>query len=132
VAYLKLLANPNDNESLSILKAKNKNLYYAYKFQTAAKKNDKKLFQEVLNKSNDPYLKDLSDYQISSLDGKKSDIEKYINDVKPGLLKNMALLEDAYLLLKENKKDEAKLKLSMIEVDSPLRSVAVNFEHYIK
>jgi len=131
-AYLKLLSNPNDTQALSTLKSKNLNLYYAYKFQMASKKDDKALFKEVINNSKDDYLKDLSNYQISSLDKKKSEIDSYIDNSKVGLLKNMALLEDAYLLLKENKKDEAKLKLSMIEVNSPLRSIAVNLEHYIK
>jgi len=131
-AYLKLLSHPNDTQALAVLKSKNQNLYYAYKFQQATKKNDKSLFKEVINNSKDNYLKDLSSYQISSIDNKKSEIDAYIDNSKVGLLKNMALLEDAYLLLKKNKKNEAKLKLSMIEVNSPIRSIAVNLEHYIK
>lgn len=131
-AYLKLLDNPNDTKAAEVLKSKNEHLYYAFKFQMAAKKNDKNLFKEIIDKSNDPYLKDLSKYQIASLDKKRDEIDSYANNSKPGLLKNMALLEDAYLLLKDNKKDEAKVKLSMIEVDSPLRSIAVNLEHFIK
>ncbi len=131
-AYLKLLSNPGDSEAKSILKSKNKNLYYAYEFQTANKKNDKSLFKEIINSSKDENLKDLASYQIASIDGKQDEISSYINNSKVALLKNMALLDEAYLLLKQGKKSEAKMKLSLIEVNSPLRSVASNLEHFIK
>ena len=131
-AYLKLIKNPNDTQAADILKSKNINLYYAYKLQVASKNSDKNVLKEVKTKAKDEYISDLADYQLASLSKKSGELNRYIDDSKAGLVKNFALLEDAYLLLKSNKKDQAKIKLSSIEVDSPLKDVAKNLEHYIK
>ncbi len=132
IAYLKLLSNPKDMKALAVLKKTNKNLYYAYEFQLASQSNNKKIFNEVIKNSNDSYLKDLSIYQISSLDNDKNKIESYINNAKIGLLKNMALLEDAFLLLKKKNFNQAKIKLSMIDVDSPVKNIANELGHFSK
>ena len=131
-AYLKLIKNPNDTQAADILKSKNINLYYAYKLQVASKNSDKNILKSVKINAKDKYIADLADYQLASLSKKSDELNRYIDDSKAGLVKNFALLEDAYLLLKENKKDQAKIKLSSIEVDSPLKDVAKNLEHYIK
>ena len=131
-AYLKLIKNPNDTDAAKILKDKNINLYYAYRLQVASKKNDTDIFKEVKDNAKDKYLSDLASYQLASLSKKSDKLNDYIDNSKAGLLKNFALLEDAYLLLKEKKKDQAKIKLSSIEVDSPLKNIAKNLEHYIK
>ncbi len=132
LAYLKLLSNPNDTKALKTLKEKNINLYYAYRLQIGSKNNDKKILEDVKSNAKDRYLSDLANYQISSLSGKDSSLENYINNSKAGLLKNFALLQDAYLLLKEKKNQQAKLKLSLIEVDSPIKDIAKNLEYFIK
>ncbi len=132
IAYLKLLSNPKDTKALAVLKKTNKNLYYAYEFQLASQSNNKEIFNKVVKNSNDPYLKDLSVYQISSLDSDKNKIESYINNTKIGLLKNMALLEDAFLLLKKKNFNQAKIKLSMIDVDSPVKNIADELGHFSK
>jgi hypothetical protein len=131
-AYLKLLKNPNNNQAANILKNKEAKLYYAYEFQLASKNNNKTIFKEIIKNSNDKYLSDLSTYQLSSLDGNKNEINSYINNSKEGLLKNLALLENAFLLLKNKKFKQAKIKLSSIEIDSPLRNVAKNLNHFAK
>ena len=131
-AYLKLIKNPNDTDAAKILKDKNINLYYAYRLQVASKKNDTDIFKEVKDNAKDKYLSDLASYQLASLSKKSDKLNDYIDNSKAGLLKNFALLEDAYLLLKEKKKEQAKIKLSSIEVDSPLKNIAKNLEHYIK
>ncbi len=131
-AYLKLIKNPDDADAAKILKDKNINLYYAYRLQVASKKNDTNILKEVKDNAKDKYLSDLASYQLASLSKKSDKLNDYIDNSKAGLLKNFALLEDAYLLLKEKKKDQAKIKLSSIEVDSPLKNIAKNLEHYIK
>ena len=131
-AYLKLVKNPNDTDAAKTLKDKNINLYYAYRLQVASKKNDIEIFKDVKNSAKDKYLVDLASYQLASLSKKSDKLNDYIDNSKAGLLKNFALLEDAYLLLKQKKKDQAKIKLSSIEVDSPLKNIAKNLEHYIK
>ncbi len=131
-AYLKLIQNPNNKQALKTLKNKNIKLYYAYEFQIASKTNNKKLLKEIIQQSNDKILKDLATYQLASIDKNQKGLESYINNAKIGLLRNMAILEDAFLLLKNKKIDQAKNKLSLIEVDSPLESIAKNLEHFSK
>ncbi len=132
IAYLKLMQNPNNKQALKTLKNKNIKLYYAYEFHLAAKTNNKQLLKEVTKQSNDKILKDLAQYQLASIDKNQKELETYVNNSKIGLLRNMALLEDAFLLLKNNKIDQAKIKLSLIEVDSPLNNIAKNLEHFSK
>ncbi len=131
-AYLKLIKDPNDTSAAKVLKEKNIKLYYAYRLQVASKKSDVNIFKEVKDGAKDEYLSDLAAYQLASLSKKSDDLNSYIDNSKAGLLKNFALLQDAYLLLKDGKKDQAKIKLSSIEIDSPLKNIAKNLEYYIK
>ena len=131
-AYLKLIKDPNDTSAAKVLKEKNIKLYYAYRLQVASKKSDVNIFKEVKDGAKDEYLSDLAAYQLASLSKKSNDLNSYIDNSKAGLLKNFALLQDAYLLLKDGKKDQAKIKLSSIEIDSPLKNIAKNLEYYIK
>ena len=131
-AYLKLIKDPNDTSAAKVLKEKNIKLYYAYRLQVASKKSDVNIFKEVKDGAKDEYLSDLAAYQLASLSKKSDDLNSYIDNSKVGLLKNFALLQDAYLLLKDGKKDQAKIKLSSIEIDSPLKNIAKNLEYYIK
>ena len=132
IAYLKLIKNPKDSETINALKEKNINLYYAFKLQISSKNGDIEGLKEVKNSAKDLYLSDLAEYQLASIDKKQSALDGYLDDSKAGLLKNFALLEDAYLLLKEKKNNQAKMKLSSIELDSPLKNTANILEHYIK
>lgn len=131
-AYFKLTQNPNNKKALKVLKNKNIKLYYAYEFQIASKTNNKKLLKKIIQQSNNKILKDLAKYQLASIDKNQKEIEGYIDNSKIGLLRNMALLEDGFLLLKEKKVNQARVKLSLIEVDSPLNSIAKNLEHFSK
>ncbi len=131
-AYLKLIKNPNNKKALKTLKNKNIRLYDAYEFHLAVNNNNKKLLKEITQQPNDKILKDLAKYQLASIDKSQKELEAYIDNAKIGLLKNMALLEDGFLLLKEKKVDQAKVKLSLIEVDSPLNNIAKNLEHFSK
>ncbi len=132
MAYLKLIKNPKDMQAQKVLKKKDINLYYAYKLQIASKNADTDTLKEIKNNAKDIYISDLAAYQLASLSKKQEKLSTYINDSKAGLLKNFALLEDAYLLLKDKKNDQAKIKLSSIELDSPLKNIAKNLEHFIK
>lgn len=132
IAYLKLVKNPKDSKAAKTLKEKNINLYYAYKLQVSSKNGDTKALEEIKKNAKDIYISDLADYQLASLSKQQAKLNGYIDSSKAGLLKNFALLEDAYLLLKQKKNDQAKIKLSSIELDSPLKNIAKNLEHFIK
>ncbi len=127
-AYLTLLNNPNDEIAKTTLESKNPNLYNLYLFQKAIKDKDNTLLSEVANK-NILVFSDLAKYNLASTSKDINLLSNY-SISKDALLKDLAFFEEAYLLLKSNKINEAKLKLSMIELTSPMKKVSNLLEHY--
>ena len=121
-AYNILLTNPNDTQSETVLKNKNERLYNFYRFQKALKSNDIKLLKELAEYKKDPVISDLSAYQLAQLENK--------DDASSELLAGFVALQEGYKLLKEDKIEEAKLKFAQIDLNSPLKNVAKNLEHY--
>ena len=121
-AYNKLLKDPNDDVSKMLLKDKNERLYNFYRFQTALESNDIKTLKELSEYKKDPIISDLASYQLSSAEGKIA--------TKSELLSGFIALEEGYELLKKDKIKEAKLKFAQIDLNSPLKNVSNNLEHY--
>ncbi len=128
-AYLKLQSHPDDQAALKTLKSKNPALYRAWEFHRAVKSDDIGRLSALSAQIKDPILKDLLTYQIDSL--KRSDLERYTLE-QDALLKEFALLQEAYLQLDQGKLKEAKETLAQISPDSPLQRLAQALEHYIK
>jgi flagellar basal body-associated protein FliL len=121
-AYNKVLANSEDQASLKILKDKNERLYNFYKFQIALESNDAAALKELALYTKDPVISDLAAYQLSGLENK--------NAAKSELLRGFNILQEGYKLISENKIEEAKLKFAQIDLNSPLKNIANNLEHY--
>lgn len=121
-AYEKLIKNPNDKQSLAVLKDKNSDLYRVYMFQEAIKTGDIQKLKEILKDKDSGILADISKYQLAQIQNSKA--------VDSELLKGFSLLEEGFDLLKENKITKAKLKFSQIDPNSPLYNVVKNLEHY--
>ncbi len=128
-AYLTLLKNPGDKKAMETLKEKNPNLYMVFLFQEAIKKNSPEAFEKILSALKDENLKDIALYQIASLKADKQALDSY-SMRKEALLKDFALLDEGYLLLKEGKIKEGKEKLSMISLSSPLQNLVQSLSHY--
>lgn len=121
-AYQVLLKDANNNQALETLKQKNSKLYALYQFEQATQKADvEKLKLLAANKEN-PIISDLATYQLAQL--QKSGLQS------SEMLKGLVLLEEGYALLQENKIEEARLKFTQIDVNSPLKQIAKNLEHY--
>lgn len=121
-AYNKLLVNSNDQESLKVLKDKNERLYNFYKFKIALESSDITSLKELAAYTKDPVISDLAAYQLSGLENK--------NESKSELLKGFNILQEGYKLILENKTEEAKLKFAQIDLNSPLKNISNNLEHY--
>ena len=127
IAYAKLLSDPSDKDALNTLKSKNPRLYDLYLFKESVKSKDISKLNSLKSSLKDPVLKDLLTYQSNSISQK--DLDSY--SLKEGaILKELALYESAYLLLKSGKIKEADKKLDMISQQSPLYNLAQNLKNY--
>ena len=126
-AYVKVLKDPSDSTAIAKLKDSNPALYELFIFQDAMKTDNIETLNNISGEIKDPVLKDLLSYQKASLEQK--DLDAY-SIKSSSILKNMALLENGYLLLEKGKIEEAKLSLMSIPEDSQLKSVADALIHY--
>jgi len=121
-AFQELLKDAHNQKALETLKQKNQKLYEMFTFEQAIKNGDVEMLKKLSLSKENLILADLAGYQLSQLD--KSALRK------SELLSGLVLLEEGYNLLKENKIDEARLKFTQIEVNSPFKQIAKNLEHY--
>lgn len=121
-AYAMLLTDATNENALRILKEKNGTLYELLMFQTAVAKGDAESLKQLSIQSKNPIITDLISYQLGQTQ------EGVLP--KSELFSGMVLLQEGYALLKENKVADAKVKFAQIEVNSPLKQIAQNLEHY--
>ena len=122
-AYNALLKDSGDTAALTTLKESNPKLYEMYLFKTSMESKDVAVLEKNKASVTDPILQNLLTYQISSLNEK-------VTALDAGVAKEFALLQEGYLLLKENKIKEAGAKFDQIPADSTLRSTVENLKHY--
>lgn len=122
IAYATLLKNPKDTQALESLKSNDERLYNLFIFTQAANADDKSELEKLSKLKDDSILADLATYQLQSENGE--------SDTKSELLRGMALLHAGYKLLLDGKINEAKLQFAQIGVNSPLKNIANNLEHY--
>ena len=122
-AYLIVLKNPADSANLSILKNNNKKLYEVYQFQMALKNGNKDIDSGV------DFLSDLSIYYKATNGKDINQLNDYSLSSK-ALLKDVAIFNEAYLLMKDNKIDEAKNRLSLISNESSIKELSNMLLHY--
>ncbi|RUM45210.1 MAG: hypothetical protein DSY46_03475 [Hydrogenimonas sp.] len=127
-AFLTLQKNPSDEKALATLKKENPALAELVLLQQATKKGDLKVL-ETLTASHDHLVADLSRYHLSVW---KSDAEaiKAYRMQSEALLRDFAIFDEAYLLMKAGKVAEGKERLKLIAENSPLKAVAKMLEHY--
>jgi hypothetical protein len=119
-AYLTLQKDANNQEALATLKAENPALFELYSYKQAVdNKNIEALKQ--LSSSKNTLIADIAKYHLLVIEGKRVDSSLYAE---------MAMVDNAYLAIKEGKMQEAKDELSQIDERSPLYSVAQLLKHY--
>ncbi len=118
-ALLTLQTKADDKEALQILKAKNPALFELFSYAEAVKAKDIKTLSG-LESSNNEVIADSSKYVVATLENKSSDSKLY---------KELALLEEAYLLIKEGNRKSAKAKLELIDERSSFAMLASLLKH---
>ena len=119
-AYLTLEKDSKNQTALSDLKTNNPALFDLYTYQKAIQNSDKEALK-ALSASANTIIADLSSYHLSVLEGKPAKSELY---------NEFALVNNASLLIKEGKVEEAKDELSMIGEDSPVFNISKMIKHY--
>ncbi len=118
-ALLALQQNPKDSNALNILKENNPKLYALYNYSIAANSANKEALSKI--DKNGEFLEDVINYHLGVIEKNPKDSKYY---------KNLALLQKAYLMIKENKKDKARTILAQIPKNSTLAPIANLLLHY--
>ncbi len=118
-ALLALDKNPKDSSALKELKENNPKLYALYSYSVAANAADKDSLNSLDKDSK--FLDDVVNYNLSLLNNSPKNSIYY---------KNLSIVEKAYLLIKDNKKSEAKNSLATIDKNSAVVPIARLLEHY--
>lgn len=139
-AYAKLLEDSRDEEALEILGQVSPELYDLYTYVNAH--GDMSKLEKLVSSQNE-FVRMLAVYELASgkassaLEDKelRKNLASYVADLEKvgeGPLKNLALLQEAYLYFLDSKPVEAHQKLMLIPSQvSPVLQSSVNmFKHY--
>lgn len=127
-AYVTLLNDPKDSAAQAVLKENNRALFDAWQFKQAVENQDEALLLGLSNSPSD-VIADLARYEAATLKKDKNDLNTYTLK-QQAILKDLAILNEAVLLMKEEKIEEAKARLKLIDEKSPLKKMAMLLQHY--
>ena len=119
-AYLTLIKDATNTDALAILKEKSPKLFELYSYKSAVQDKDLDVLK-TLSSSKNEFISDMSSYHLSVLEGRSSDSELY---------KEIATINNAHLLIKDGKMDEAKSQLDLIDEQSPVYNISTIIKHY--
>ena len=119
-AYLTLSKDSKNEKALAELKSNNPALFELYTYQEAIKAEDKETLK-TLSSSKNSIIADMSAYHAAILEGKP--IESELNS-------DVALVNNAYLLINEGKITEAKEQIELISEESPVYDISKMIKHY--
>ena len=124
-ALMTLQENAGDAKALEDLKANSKNLYNVWLYAQAIADKESATLEELGN-SKTPIVKDIAIYESAQ---SVAELEKYAA-TQGAIYRDLALVQSAVFLLKENQKDKAHQKLSMISENSSFSNLAKALAHY--
>ena len=119
-AYLLLSKDASNQEALASLEANNPALFELFSYKQAMESNNTERLKR-LSSSQNQLIADISAYHLAVMEGKPSKSELY-NEI--------ALVNNAYLSIKEGKIEDAKDSLSEIGEESPVHNISKIIQHY--
>ena len=126
-AYEVLLQKPQDAKAIATLKELNPKLLEIANYQNALKDSNVDQLQKIKNV---PFVSSLANYEVAIL---KKDIN-LLNENSldnNSLVKDLASLNQALLLLENNRIKEAKILINSIPTDSNLNQIVKMVQHYM-
>ncbi|RDU64805.1 hypothetical protein [Helicobacter sp. MIT 14-3879] len=121
-----LLENPNDTELKEELKNSNKNLYNIFVLKQALNKGNIKDLEYISNNSNDDFIKYIANYHLGSFERDSNMLSK---DTK-FMIGDFAKIQNAYILIDNNKVSQAQDILRQIAENSQLKELSNILLHY--
>ncbi len=128
VAFNVLMADPEDTAAQQQLKSLNPDLFDVWSLSQALKKRDQDALR-ALQGSSALAVSDLATYELSAILEDEKALDTYAQS-SGALLKDLALIESAVLLMDKGDKEAARAKLSMIDINSPVYQLAQSLAHY--
>jgi len=127
-AFLTLEKNPADEAALKTLENENPKLAALFMLDRAVKSGDVKAL-EGLVANKDETVADLAAYHVAALRKEEAKLKAY-RMRSEALLKDFALLDEGYLLMRQGKIAQGRKCLASIDKNSPLARVAKMLTHY--
>ena len=127
-AYMTLLANSGDAEASKVLKENNEALYDAWQLKMALEQKNEALLT-TLTSSKSEVIADLAGYELAALKKDKAALNEYALNQK-AIYQDLAIVDEAVLLMQEGKTSEAKARLRLIGDKSALKKLSMLLQHY--
>lgn len=123
-----LMADASDQAAQEQLKTLNPKLFDVWSLSQALKSKDQEALRQLQN-SKALVVADLAEYELSAIQEDSAGLEKYAQK-SSALLKDLAMIEAAVLLMDKGEKAAAQAKLAMIDINSPVYQLAQSLAHY--
>lgn len=123
-----LMADASDQAAQEQLKTLNPKLFDVWSLSQALKSKDQEALRK-LQSSKALVVADLAEYELSAIQEDAAGLDKYAQK-SSALLKDLAMIEAAVLLMDKGEKEAAQAKLAMIDINSPVYQLAQSLAHY--
>ncbi len=123
-----LMTDASDTAAQEQLKSLNPKLFDVWSLSQALKSKDQDALRQ-LQSSKALVVADLAEYELSAIQEDEAGLDTY-SQKSSALLKDLAMIESAVLLMDKGDKASAKAKLSMIDINSPVYQLAQTLAHY--
>jgi hypothetical protein len=128
VVLTELKTNPKDSAALAQLQTLSPTLADVWSYSNAIVNKDMKTL-EKLQSSKAMFVGDLASYSVAQNADTTAKLDAYASK-KDAIYADLANVQNAVILMNENKIDAAHQKLEMIGLNSPLSQVAKALMHY--
>ena len=123
-----LLANPTDENAAISMKTLSPMLFDAWSYSQAIANKDLEAMKKLQN-SKAVLISDLASYEVASQSADSSKLNDY--SMKQGAIyKDLALVQNAIVLLNKNEIDKARNELKKVPLESSLNKIVLALLHY--
>jgi len=123
-----LLSTPSDETAKKELMENNHELYDLWALSQAVAKGDPKMLEQ-LSASKAFGVADIASYELAAIQQDPSKLEKYTK-MQGALYKDLAVIEEALIMVRDGKVSAAHQQLQTIQENSPMYQIAQMVQHY--